>query len=182
MLIFCKNGVVHAWHDDNQDFDHTIYEREAGVDRVIPVPNGTSLERAGENPPHNPMLGSMPDRRPFAEPRPTKELLLGYAAYKRWRAEISGVVVGGVKVPTNEASQAKVARLHQSFASNVLLSAKLKTADGSFADAAHMNEIFAAVTNHVQEAFAAEAVAVAAINDGTIKTWDDVDKVFKESK
>jgi hypothetical protein len=181
MLLFCKGGVVHAFHDDEQDFDHSVYHREAGVDRIIPVPDGMSLDRVGENRHTHPQLGSMPDTRPFATPEPTKDLLLRYAAYWRWRTEVGGTMCGDIPVPTDRATMAKLAQLHQAFDAGLMKQTTLKVEDVHFMSIDQpsvMAAVYTAALQHVNAAFEAEAQCVISINAGDFTHWDDVDHVF----
>jgi hypothetical protein len=168
MLLYCRNDLVFAIHRDDQVIGPKAY---GGGVRVIPAPDGTKLDVANPSDPHVQI---------YKAPAPTNALLLAYAANKRWLTATGGAVVDRIPVATDDASQARIAQLKQAFDSLALATTTFKTADGKFVtvDGAQMTAIHAGVVAHVQACYAAEARAVAAINTGTISTWDAVDAQF----
>lgn len=172
MLLYCVNDQVVATHDDGQAVAPSLY---GAAVQVIPVPNGTKLEKAGP-PPRNPAL----DHRPYAIPAPTPDLLRAYAADKRWRAATGGTTVAGLTVATDDASQARIAQLKQAFDAGALLATTFKAADGSFValNSTQATALYNGVVAHVQACHAAEAAAARAVNGATATTWADIDAFF----
>jgi hypothetical protein len=166
MLLYCTNSVVVATHDDAQVVAPDLYG--PGI-RVIPMPNGTALVpvASGRGP-------------PWVIPAPTVEILIAYAADKRWRTAIKGTTVAGIPLLTDDGSQAKIAQVKQAFDSGTILSTTFKGASGNFVtvNAAQMTALYAGVVAHVQACYAAEALAAAAVNAGTALDYAAVDMFF----
>lgn len=101
--------------------------------------------------------------------------LAAYAATKRWQVEVAGVVVNGIRVPTDD--RAKL----------LLMGAATGMADGSSAPLiisginygtvtkAEFQAIYAAVTAHTQSTFPVLASVLDQIAQGTITTVDEID-------
>jgi hypothetical protein len=175
MLLYCNATQVISTHDDDQNVKPSLYG--PGV-QVIPVPDGTLLARIGPPPPPR-----TPDSRPYAIPAPTTDLLVAYAAYKRWLTMIAGTTVaslGGAAVLTDDNSQAKVAACKQAFDTATITTATFKLPSGSFVavNASQIAAIYAAIVAHVQACYASEGAAVSAINAGTATTYSAVDAFF----
>lgn len=97
-----------------------------------------------------------------------------YAADKRWRVETGGIVVGGIAVPTDD--RAKV----------LLMGAASTMADTDTAPyvsgtqsvtltGVQFKALYAALTAHVQAAFATQTAVLAAIAAGTVTTTAQID-------
>ena len=111
-------------------------------------------------------------------PEAAKALLVAYASDKRWRVEVGGFLLGGMRVPTDD--RAKL----------LLLGASSSMADGSSAPLviggvnyglrtkADFQAINAAVVAHVQATFPKMATALAGIAAETITTTTQIDEVF----
>lgn len=110
---------------------------------------------------------------------PRSDDLLRYAASKRYAVEIGGVIVNGVSLATDRQSQSMIAGAFSYVTLNPSATVKWKSPDG-FVDlaAADVALIASAVAEHVQQCFAREADAVAAIVGGVATTVLDVDGFF----
>jgi hypothetical protein len=95
-LLYCKDGLVHAVHDDAAAAIHpSVYFTGGGAVRVIPWPDPLwTLTKVGTAP--GPGWGGFPtpDTRPYAEPTETPDILKRYAAQQRYQA-----VAGGLDFP-----------------------------------------------------------------------------------
>lgn len=117
---------------------------------------------------------------PDPAPVVTGDMLKAHAAALRYGFEVGGCDWGEYRVNTDRESQGKL------IAEFVAMSAGLR-ADPSvwkFANGfavlsnASMGEVILAVRAHVADAFAREAACVAAINDGTMTTYEDIAAAF----
>lgn len=83
MLLYCKGGVVLAWHGDDQIVDPAAYG--SGVS-VIPYAGSlTALGKVGPEP-----APGEPDGRPYAAPAETAEAVAAYANWKQWALATGG--------------------------------------------------------------------------------------------
>ena len=105
--------------------------------------------------------------------------LTAYAADARWRYETGGIVVAGLTVPTDRASQQMIAGMLATVQLDPAATIRFK-AGGGFAtlDAAQVIAIARAVGAHVQAAFAREADVIEALASQAITTRAQVDAVF----
>ena len=103
--------------------------------------------------------------------------LLAYAAERRWRAEVGGVVVGSLHMQTDAASQSKLAQAIQSIDLGVIPEPlPWKTARGfAVLSRADLLDAAKATAALVQAAFATEAAVAASIVAGEITTHAEVD-------
>ena len=106
---------------------------------------------------------------------PSLKKLTDYAARKRWKVETGGIVVGGIAVNTDRASQSMITGAFVFSQQNPSTVVKFKARAGFVdLDAATVGVIAAAVGAHVQAAFAVESNVVAAIDAGTITTTAEI--------
>ncbi|HRD79047.1 MAG TPA: DUF4376 domain-containing protein [Hyphomicrobiaceae bacterium] len=103
-----------------------------------------------------------------------KPMLKAYAADKRWRIEIGGIVVNGAPVPTDDRAKALLTGAAASMTSTETTKVKV---GGAFVDmtGTQVKALRDAVADHVQACFQAEADVVAEIDAGTITTLAEVD-------
>lgn len=107
--------------------------------------------------------------------------LSDYAGRIRFEKETGGVVIGGMAIATDRASQAMLtgAVLRAQMDANVTV--KWKTVAGFVElSAAQIIAIGTAVGNHVEACFAKEADVAAGIAIGTITTTGQIDAAFAE--
>lgn len=112
---------------------------------------------------------------PVASP-PSPQDLTAYAASRRYAVETGGILLNGMQVMTDRASQSLITGAYNYVQANPSALVKFKTAAG-FVEltATQMTAVANAVGAHVQASFAAEAAVDAAISGGTIKTFADID-------
>ena len=166
MKLYCKNGVVIATHDDNQDVPALAYG-EGTV--IVTRASGTNgLDRVGAEP-----AEGQEDTRPYAQPtEPTLSLddqkaeKLAALAARRYEIETGGITVQGVPVKTDRESSAILtsARVLADRDPAFVVS-NWKVDAGVFVtlDAPMITAISDAVTAHVQGTFNREAELSAAI-------------------
>lgn len=152
--------------DPTRDVDALL---ELGASRVEEVRDGDgALTGYAVSPPVD--LAGYPAALAAARGR----RLAAYAADKRWRVETGGIVVGDVAVPTDD--RAKV----------LLMGAASMMADADTAPyvsgavsvtltGAQFKALYAALTAHVQAAFATQTAVLAGIAAGTITTTAEID-------
>ncbi len=109
-------------------------------------------------------------------PEPPPVDLYAYAASKRFAVETGGIVLNGMQVMTDRASQSLITGAYNYVQANPDVLVKFKTAAG-FVEltVTQMTAIANAVGAHVQASFAAEGAVNAAIVAGTITTKAEVD-------
>jgi len=109
-------------------------------------------------------------------PEPVPVDLYAYAATKRYAVETGGIVIDGMRVMTDRASQSLITGAYNYVQANPDVLVKFKTAAG-FVEltAAQMTAIANAVGAHVQASFAAEGEANKQIIAGTISTTAEID-------
>ena len=99
------------------------------------------------------------------EPPPAPVNLVAYAADRRWRKEVGGIVVADVPVATDDRSK-------------LMITGARDAAMAYPVDAAAMVLISDAVQAHVNAGFATFATVKAAIEAGTITTTAEIDAAF----
>jgi len=176
MIVYFRNGIEIARHDDRQDIPPGAYPGARAI--KLAVAQATALSRVGDPPPEGEA-----DVRPFAEPSPAPALLAAYAGSVRYAAETAGIVVSGLAVPTDRASQATIIGAVVHAQAIPTYSTRWKDAAGNFSADMSATQIIAlgqAVAAHVSNCYAREADAVDAItaNTPTITTFDQVDAFF----
>ena len=109
-------------------------------------------------------------------PEPAPVDLYAYAASKRYAVETGGIVLNGMRVMTDRASQSLITGAYNYVQANPDVLVKFKTS-GGFVEltAAQMTAIANAVGAHVQAAFAAEGEINQQIIAGTITTPAEID-------
>ncbi|MFB2562419.1 DUF4376 domain-containing protein [Rhizobium sp. IMFF44] len=109
-------------------------------------------------------------------PEPPPIDLYAYAASKRYAVETGGIVLNGMRVMTDRASQSLITGAYNYVQANPEIAVKFKTS-GGFVEltAAQMTAIANAVGAHVQAAFAAEGEINQQIIAGTITTLAEID-------
>ncbi|WP_267550090.1 DUF4376 domain-containing protein [Rhizobium rhizogenes] len=109
-------------------------------------------------------------------PEPVPVDLYAYAATKRYAVETAGVVIDGMRVMTDRASQSLITGAYNYVQANPDVFVKFKTASG-FVDltATQMTAIANAVGAHVQASFVAEGEVNKQIVAGAITTTAGVD-------
>lgn len=114
----------------------------------------------------------------FAERRAAK---LSALANRRWQAETGGIVVGGVSVKTDRATQDRVDQIVKAFDDGDITGpVKFKLAPGQWAvlDEATLRAIKATGAQHIQICFSREAdldAAIMAVADGDVAALDAID-------
>ena len=109
-------------------------------------------------------------------PEPAPVDLYAYAASKRYAVETGGIVLNGMRVMTDRASQSLITGAYNYVQANPDVLVKFKTSAGFIElTAAQMTTIANAVGAHVQAAFAAESDVNVQIIDGMITTKAGVD-------
>lgn len=91
-------------------------------------------------------------------PEPIAVDLYAYAATKRYAVETGGIVLNGMSIMTDRASQALITGAYNYVTANPDVAVQFKTSGGSFVEltAAQMTAVANAVAAHVQASFAAE--------------------------
>lgn len=109
-----------------------------------------------------------------------KRNLIAYAADLRWQREVSGIVVGGVPVATDDRSKVMIVGARVAAAANPDWSTTWHGADGQVypIDAPTMVAISAVVEAHVNSGFALFAQVKADIEAGAIMSRAEIDAVF----
>lgn len=109
-------------------------------------------------------------------PEPAPVDLYAYAASKRYAVETGGIVLNGMRVMTDRASQSLITGAYNYVQANPEITVKFKTS-GGFVEltATQMTAIANAVGAHVQAAFAAEGEINQEIIAGTITTPAEID-------
>lgn len=109
-------------------------------------------------------------------PEPAPVDLNAYAASKRYAVETGGIVVNGVHIATDRASQSMITGAYNYVQANPEVTVKFKTAAG-FVEltASQMVAVANAVGAHVQASFAAEGEVNAQIIAGAITTSAEID-------
>ena len=109
-------------------------------------------------------------------PEPAPVDLYAYAASKRYAVETGGIVLNGMAVMTDRASQSLITGAYNYVQANPETTVKFKTS-GGFVEltATQMTAIANAVGAHVQAAFAAEGEINQEIIAGTITTPAEID-------
>ncbi|MBN9443690.1 DUF4376 domain-containing protein [Bosea sp. (in: a-proteobacteria)] len=114
------------------------------------------------------------------EPPPAPVNLVAYAADRRWRKEVGGIVVADVPVATDDRSKLMITGARVAAMADPGWSTVWHGADGQTypVDAAAMVLISDAVQAHVNAGFATFATVKAAIEAGTITTTAEIDAAF----
>ena len=111
-----------------------------------------------------------------AEYIPPQVDLTAYAAAKRYAVETGGVTVGGVAIPSDRDTQAKLTAAFLLAQVNPQATFQWKAGAGFVTlDAASVGQIAVAIGQFVQAAYATEAAVLAAITAGTITTTAQID-------
>lgn len=128
----------------------------------------------GEPDHDNIAIGNTWEINKYVTPALSKNELKAYAATKRWRAETGGITVSGIAIPTDD--RAKL----------LLMGAAQKMADGGTAtfvtaDVAvsltgvQYKAIYAAIVDHVEALFEAQALVIAGIESEIITSIQQID-------
>lgn len=109
-------------------------------------------------------------------PEPAPVDLYAYAASKRYAVETGGIVLNGMHIMTDRASQSMITGAYNYVQANPEVTVRFKTV-GGFVElrAAQMTAIANAVGAHVQAAFTAEGEVDAQIIAGSISTKAEID-------
>lgn len=143
----------------------TITDAESG-----PTPGGKRIEGVSVK-----MIGGVPKHVRILVDLTAAELM-AYAAQKRFAVETGGISVDGVGVRTDRESQAMLSGAYLAVQSNPDRTINWKTDSGFvYLDATAMTKIAESVLCHVQSCFDIEAHTAAAINAGTITTFEQID-------
>lgn len=113
-------------------------------------------------------------------PGPTAADLYAYAAAKRWERETAGIMVSGLPIASDVASQTKLAGAAQAATAGLLPATVAFKTQAGFIDVtpAQVRGVYAALVAHVQDCYARESQAAAGILAGTITTRAQVDAAF----
>jgi hypothetical protein len=187
LLLYCQNGIMVCSHDDSQNVLASAY---GDGTRVIPWPSGNlnELERVGELPPPEIMMGSNVDPRPFAQPAETPEILLGYAAQQRWEVSTQGVTfspmsrAGSIEADTDRISQSLMSSLAQ-YAATLNRDDPISFTQNNASEtitAGDAIDLFNQMLAQVQAARAIEAECISDLTSGspTLKTYEDIEAKF----
>lgn len=106
--------------------------------------------------------------------------LLAYAADRRWRIEVGGIVIAGVPIATDDRSKIMIMGARVAAASDAAWQTIWHGADGQTypLNAAAMIAISGAVEAHVNATFGTFATVKTAIEAGTITTTAAIDAAF----
>lgn len=106
---------------------------------------------------------------------PLARALAAMSAEQRFNKEVGGIIVNGRAIATDRASQGMISNAFSYAMAVPGVVTKFKTADG-FVDLslAELTAIAVAVGAHVQACFAKEAEIAAAIDAGTIASFQDI--------
>ncbi|MFT4002064.1 MAG: DUF4376 domain-containing protein [Rhizobium sp.] len=109
-------------------------------------------------------------------PEPAPVDLYAYAASKRYAIETGGIVINGMSITTDRASQSMITGAYSYVQANPTVTVKFKTAAG-FVEltAEQMTAVANAVGAHVQASFAAEGEVTSRIIAGTITAKAEID-------
>ncbi len=109
-------------------------------------------------------------------PEPAPVDLYAYAASKRYAIETGGIVINGMSITTDRASQSMITGAYSYVQANPTVTVKFKTAAG-FVEltAEQMTAVANAVGAHVQASFAAEGEVTSRIVAGTITAKAEID-------
>lgn len=109
-------------------------------------------------------------------PEPVAVDLYSYAATKRYAVETGGIVINGMSVMTDRASQALITGAYNYVDANPDVTVQFKTTSG-FVEltATQVKAVATAVAAHVQASFAAEGAIDEQIIAGTITTTAEID-------
>ncbi len=109
-------------------------------------------------------------------PEPAPVDLYAYAASKRYAIETGGIVINGMSITTDRASQSMITGAYSYVQANPTVTVKFKTAVG-FVEltAEQMTAVANAVGAHVQASFAAEGEVTNRIVAGTITAKAEID-------
>ncbi|WP_412065113.1 DUF4376 domain-containing protein [Rhizobium sp. SYY.PMSO] len=109
-------------------------------------------------------------------PEPAPVDLYAYAASKRYAIETGGIVINGMSITTDRASQSMITGAYSYVQANPTVTVKFKTAAG-FVEltAEQMTAVANAVGAHVQASFAAEGEVTSQIVAGTITAKAEID-------
>jgi hypothetical protein len=120
----------------------------------------------------------------IATPIPAEQLkasLIAYAATVASGKQTGGLAVGGNTIATDLDSQNRLVSFATAFDNGTLTgTVKVKIVDASYidADAALFSSIYVPVMQYIQTIGAVEASTVAAINAGTVATYEAIDAAF----
>lgn len=123
------------------------------------------------------------DTNTFAPPQPvqlSKDMLLAYAADRRYQIETQGMTLNGQEISTDRTTQAMLSAAYNMAKDNPNFTTMWKGADGNFTllDANSIIAIAQAVGARVAACFAAEAAVVAKIKSGDYTTEAHVDNAL----
>lgn len=109
-----------------------------------------------------------------------KQALKDYAAAKRLEAESKGIVLNGMVVKTDRASQFMTVGACMAAAEDPNFTASWKCADGSFVllNAEQIIAVRRAITAHIASCFSAEAAVANSVNAGSITTRAQIDSAM----
>ena len=179
-LLYCLNGVVLAYHDD-QDAPVAASAYGTGV-QIIPYDQPmATLSRVGTAP-TNPAQ----DTRPYAQPTETTALLLAYAAQVRFDTSTSGITFnaasGAIPVACDRISQMLIGNL-ASYAATLATSTAIDFTQNKVHYpllASECATLFNAVNAFIQQCRTIEANCIVDLNSAspTILTYADVDAKF----
>lgn len=115
--------------------------------------------------------------RTWEQPALSASDLKAYAADLRWLKETSGVVVGGIPIPTDD--RAKVLLLGAAMSMTDEQTAQYVVGSVSITlTGAQFKGLYAGLVAHVQECFATQTAVLTEIDAGTITTRAEIDAAF----
>jgi hypothetical protein len=186
LLLYCfANGEVGAYHDDNQaPVPMSAYP---GVVRIIPYNQPLQmLERSGDPIEYPPNLRpAPPDTRPYKQPDPTPEILIGFCGQMRFQTVDDGFTFNAASGPFHVNGD----RTSYMLVGNTAKYAETltPTADLNFTQASEVHVVkasewitlFNQFTQLIQDARSIEATCLADLRGAqTIKTYEDVEARF----
>lgn len=114
------------------------------------------------------------------DPSPPVVDLVAYAADRRWRNEVGGIVIAGIPIATDDRAKLMITGARVAAMADPNWSTEWHGTDGNTypVDAATMVMISDAVQRHVNASFATFAQVKAEIGAGTITATDQIDAAF----
>jgi hypothetical protein len=180
ILLYCLNGLVAAFHDDQQPYVAPAYYGPGT--RVIPVQSMAGLTIVPPTPP----VPNPPPPPVYKQPTETPAILKSYASQVRYNYAVAGITFnaasGPVPVATDRNSQMLVGNLAQyaaTLAGTTLIDFIQNSVHYSLT-AAECITMNTNVSNFVQQMRTIEAQCLADLNSTTptIKVYADVDTKF----
>ena len=118
---------------------------------------------------------------PPPPPPPTKPELVQYNNVRRWEKEVGGITLSfGMPIKTNDRAQAKITGVYAAQQVNPAVTTPWHAADGTVHQltAAQIETMSIELLTHINNCFSISADVLAAIEEGTITTREEIDAAF----